>query len=91
MALDDFGANWGDTQTAIVELWRRNWERFTPFLDFDPATRRIIYTTIAIESLNYQLRKVIKTRGHFPTDAAETRDRSHVTAQNPRVELRARF
>jgi len=67
-ALDDFGAEWGDTYPAIVELWRRNWERFSPFLDFDPAIRRIIYTTNAIESLNYQLRKVTKTRGHFPTD-----------------------
>ena len=54
----------------MVDLWRRNWERFTPFLDFDPAIRKIIYTTNSIESLNYQLRKVTKTRGHFPTDDA---------------------
>jgi putative transposase len=53
-----------------VDLWRRNWERFTPYLAFDPAIRKIIYTTNAIESLNYQLRKVSKTRGHFPTDDA---------------------
>jgi len=69
-ALDAFAADWGDRYPAIVDLWRRNWERFTPFLAFDPAIRKIIYTTNAIESLNYQLRKVTKTRGHFPTDDA---------------------
>jgi len=69
-ALDDFEAEWGPTYGAIVELWRRHWARFTPFLDFDPAIRKIIYTTNAIESLNYQLRKVTKTRGSFPTDDA---------------------
>lgn len=69
-AMDDFELEWGDRYPAIVDLWRRNWERFTPFLAFDPAIRKIIYTTNAIESLNYQLRKVSKTRGHFPTDDA---------------------
>jgi putative transposase len=69
-ALDDFELEWGDRYPAIVDLWRRNWERFTPFLAFDPAIRKIIYTTNAIESLNYQLRKVTKTRGHFPTEDA---------------------
>ena len=69
-ALDDFEAEWGDRYPAIVALWRRNWERFIPFLDFDPAIRKVIYTTNAIESLNYQLRKVTKARGSFPTDDA---------------------
>lgn len=69
-ALDDFEAEWGESYPAIVDLWRRNWERFTPFLAFDAPIRKIIYTTNAIESLNYQLRKVTKTRGHFPTDDA---------------------
>ena len=59
-----------DKYPAIVDLWRRNWERFTPFLAFEAAIRKIIYTTNAIESLNYQLRKVTKTRGHFPTGDA---------------------
>lgn len=68
--LEQFRTDWGGQYPAIVDVWRRNWERFTPFLDFDPAIRRIIYTTNAIESLNYQLRKVTKTRGHFPTDQA---------------------
>lgn len=69
-ALDDFELEWGGQYPAIVDLWRRNWERFCPFLGFDAAIRKIIYTTNAIESLNYQLRKVTKTRGHFPTSDA---------------------
>jgi putative transposase len=68
VALNGFEADWGQRYPAVVDLWRRNWERFTPFLAFDPAIRKIIYTTNAIESLNYQLRKVTKNRGHFPTD-----------------------
>ena len=70
LALDDFETEWGGQYRAIVDLWRRNWERFCPFLAFDAAIRKIIYTTNAIESLNYQLRKVTKTRGHFPTEDA---------------------
>jgi putative transposase len=69
-ALDEFETEWGDQYPAVVQLWRRHWDRFIPFLEFDPAIRKIIYTTNAIESLNYQLRKVTKTRGHFPTDEA---------------------
>jgi putative transposase len=69
-ALGAFELEWGGQYPAIVDLWRRNWERFCPFLAFDAPIRRIIYTTNAIESLNYQLRKVTKTRGHFPTDDA---------------------
>ena len=69
-ALDDLEIEWGDRYPAVIDLWRRNWERFIPFLEFDPEIRKIVYTTNAIESLNYQLRKVTKTRGHFPTDDA---------------------
>jgi putative transposase len=53
-----------------VQAWERAWERFIPFLAFPPEVRKIIYTTNAIESLNYQLRKIIKNRGHFPGDDA---------------------
>lgn len=67
-ALDAFETEWGDRYPAIVALWRNSWERFIPFLSFHPAIRKIIYTTNAIESLNYQLRKVTKTKGHFPTE-----------------------
>jgi putative transposase len=69
-ALDDFELEWGDRYPAIVNIWRRNWERFVPFLDFSPEIRKVIYTSNAIESMNYQLRKVTKTRGSFPTDDA---------------------
>lgn len=69
-ALDAFETDWGTRYPAIVSLWRHSWERFVPFLAFDPAIRKIIYTTNAIESLNYQLRKITKTKGHFPTEDA---------------------
>jgi transposase-like protein len=69
-ALDDFELTWGDRYPGIVRLWRDAWERFTPFLAFPPGLRKIVYTTNLIESVNYQLRKVSKNRGHFPNDAA---------------------
>jgi putative transposase len=60
----------GRRYPAAVATWENAWERFIPFLAFPPELRKIIYTTNAIESLNYQLRKIIKNRGHFPTDDA---------------------
>lgn len=63
----------GRKYPAAVAVWQRAWERFTPFLAFPPAVRRVIYTTNSIESLNYQLRKIIKNRGHFPGDDAVTK------------------
>lgn len=60
----------GKKHPGAVAVWERAWERFTPFLAFPPEVRKIIYTTNAIESLNYQLRKIIKNRGHFPNDEA---------------------
>ena len=69
--LDIFeGSNWGKKYPATVATWRAAWQRFIPFLEFAPPVRKIIYTTNAIESLNYQLRKIIKNRGHFPNDDA---------------------
>lgn len=70
VALDAFGDAWGGKYPASVACWERAWERFIPFLAFGPATRKAIYTTNAIESLNYQLRKITKNRGHFPSEAA---------------------
>lgn len=61
---------WGTKYPTIVAAWQRAWEHVTPFFVFPPDIRRVIYTTNAIESLNMQLRKIIKTRGHFPTDEA---------------------
>jgi putative transposase len=60
----------GRKYPATVMTWQNAWQRFIPFLAFPPELRKIIYTTNAIESLNYQLRKIIKNRGHFPTDDA---------------------
>jgi transposase-like protein len=60
----------GKKYPSTVKAFRDAWERFTPFLAFPPALRRVIYTTNMIESLNYQLRKVSKNRGHFPNDLA---------------------
>ena len=71
MALANFAdSNLGKKYPATADTWERAWERFTPFLAFGPALRKVIYTTNSIESLNYQLRKIIKNRGHFPNDAA---------------------
>ena len=57
---------------TIVQSWRRAWEHVIPFFAFPPEVRRVIYTTNVIESLHLQLRKIIKTRGHFPSDEAAT-------------------
>ena len=88
-ALADFaGSSIGRRCPAVVDVWRRAWTEFVPFLDLPPEIRRVVYTTNAIESINYQLRKVSKTRGQFPSDDAvykilylavcdiETRDKS---------------
>jgi len=60
----------GQRYPNTVATFENAWERFTPFLAFPPELRRVIYTTNSIESLNYQLRKIIKNRGHFPNDEA---------------------
>lgn len=70
-ALDAFEASsLGQKYPAAVKTWRNAWQEFIPFLAFPPQLRKVIYTTNAIESLNYQLRKVTKNRGHFPNDQA---------------------
>jgi transposase-like protein len=61
---------WGSKYPTIAQSWQRAWEHVIPFFAFPPAVRRVIYTTNAIESLHSQLRKIIKTRGHFPSDDA---------------------
>ena len=73
-ALNDFERGpWGKRFPTVVAAWRRAWDRVIPFFAFPPAVRRLIYTTNAIESLHSQLRKIIKTRGHFPSDDAATK------------------
>ena len=71
IALDAFADGaWGRKFPTVVAAWRRAWAQVTPFFTFPPEIRRVIYTTNAIESVNARLRKIIKTRGHFPTDEA---------------------
>jgi len=73
-ALDEFERGpWGQKYATVTASWRRAWDRVIPFFTFPPAVRRVVYTTNAIESLHSQLRKIIKTRGHFPSDEAATK------------------
>ena len=64
---------WGEKFPTVAAAWHRAWDRVIPFFAFPPAIRRVIYTTNAIESINARLRKIIKTRGHFPSDDAATK------------------
>ena len=64
---------WGQKFPTVVNAWRRAWDKVIPFFAFPPEVRRVIYTTNAIESVNARLRKIIKTRGHFPSDDAATK------------------
>ncbi|MCA9632887.1 MAG: IS256 family transposase [Myxococcales bacterium] len=70
VAFEQFEAAHGDKYPTVVKAWRDRWEEWTPFLTFPQEIRRIIYTTNAIEALHRQLRKVLKTRGHLPSDDA---------------------
>jgi len=69
-ALEAFDEQWGKRFPVITQAWLNAWEYVTPFLAFPPEVRRVIYTTNAIEALNRQLRKAIKTKGHFPNEDA---------------------
>lgn len=73
-ALDAFERGpWGVKFPTVVASWRRAWAHVIPFFAFPPEVRRVIYTTNALESVHAQLRKIIKTRGHFPNDDAATK------------------
>jgi putative transposase len=69
-ALERFDEKWGARFPVITKAWLDAWEHVTPFLAFPAEVRRVIYTTNAIEALNRQLRKAIKTKGHFPSEDA---------------------
>jgi putative transposase len=71
--LAEFEAAWGKKYPAIGQAWRRAWNEVVPFFAYPPEIRRMIYTTNAIESLHRGLRKIIKTRGSFPSDEAATK------------------
>jgi len=70
LALDTFDEHFGRKYPGIVNLWRTRWNEVVPFLSYPTEIRRILYTTNAIESLNFQLRKVLRPKGHFPNDDA---------------------
>src|SRR5690606_30308169 len=69
-ALDAFEKTWGERFPMIAPAWRTRWAEIIPFLAYPAELRRAIYTTNAIEALNRQLRKVLKTKGHMPSDEA---------------------
>jgi putative transposase len=69
-ALETFDEKWGRRFPVITQAWLNAWEQVIPFLAFPEGVRRVIYTTNAIEALNRQLRKAIKTKGHFPNEEA---------------------
>ncbi|WP_300614437.1 IS256 family transposase [Trebonia sp.] len=69
-ALENLRREFGKKNPGLVAAWERAWDQFVPFLQYDASIRKVIYTTNAIESINFQLRKIIKNRGHFPDDDA---------------------
>lgn len=71
--LEAFAHTWDAKYAAISRLWRGQWDQWTTFFAYPPEIRKVIYTTNAIESLNHSLRKILKTRGAFPTDDAVTK------------------
>ena len=71
--LGEFERKWDTDYPSIGLSWRRHWTHIIPFFDYPGEIRKVIYTTNAIESINMSLRKVIKTRSSFPTDAAVTK------------------
>jgi putative transposase len=70
MRLQEFEDKWGTDYPTIIKSWRANWARITPFFEYPPEIRKVIYTTNAIESVNMSLRKITKNRGSFPSDDA---------------------
>ena len=60
--------NWGSKYGAAVRSWQNNWDDLATFFEFPKEIRRLIYTTNTVEGYHRQLRKVIKTKGSFPTE-----------------------
>ena len=69
LALEEFKAKWPKLR-VVSDIWERNWERVIPFFQFPEEIRKVIYTTNAVESVNFSLRKVTKNRGSFPSEEA---------------------
>lgn len=70
LRLEEFAGKWDVHYPTIAQSWRRHWEYITPFFAHPPESRRVIYTTNAVEATNPGLRRAIKTRGSFPSDEA---------------------
>jgi putative transposase len=71
--LERFEQAWGQRYPMIAQAWRRDWEHIIPFLALPEDLRRVVYTTNTIEAMHRQIRKAIKTRGHFPDEQAATK------------------
>ena len=71
--LERFDDTWGARYPMVTQAWRTAWPHVTPFLALPEDLRRAVYTTNTIEGLHRQIRKAIKTRGHFPDQQAATK------------------
>ena len=71
--LQRFETEWGQQYSPIITSWREHWPHVIPFLSLPDGLRRAVYTTNTIEALHRQVRKAIKTRGHFPDEQAATK------------------
>jgi putative transposase len=69
-ALVSVEKKWSKRYPSMTKQWRNRWQEIVPFLAFPPEIRKILYTTNAVESLNSQLRKVLRPKGSFPNDDA---------------------
>ncbi len=73
LALEEFAKKWDSKYPVISDIWKRNWTGIVPFFAFPEEIRRVIYTTNTIESVNRQIRKIIKNKGVFPDDKSITK------------------
>jgi putative transposase len=88
--LERFEQAWGDRYPMISKTWRDAWQQVIPFPAFPPHVRRVVYTTNTIEALHRQVRKTIKTRGHFPTEEA-ARKLIYLSIQNAQQSWRTTY
>jgi putative transposase len=88
--LERFEQAWSDRYPMISKTWRDAWQQVIPFLAFPPDVRRVVYTTNTIEALHRQVRKTIKTRGHFPTEEA-ARKLIYLSIQNAQQSWRTTY
>jgi len=68
--LEVLDQKWGKKYAVVIASWRNNWPKLSTYFKYDPAIRKLIYTTNTIEGFHRQVRKVTKTKGEFPSDMA---------------------